>query len=141
MNKREAVLAALASGGGGTFSPVQVQKLLFLIDEQLGDRLGGKIFKFEPYDYGPFDRAVYDTLRDLEVEGMVEITNNGRWSEYRLTASGQVSGRAVLKQLPTPVSDHIEKLSRWVRSLSFRELVLAIYKAYPAMREHSVFQE
>jgi hypothetical protein len=36
--------------------------------------------------------------------------------------------------------DYIDRESIFVRSLSFPELVAAIYKAYPEMRANSVFQ-
>jgi hypothetical protein len=35
---------------------------------------------------------------------------------------------------------YIRQASEFVRSLSFTQLVSAIYKAYPEMRENSVFQ-
>lgn len=42
MNKRELLLVALGSGGKYSHTPVQVQKLLFLIDKNVGERIGGK---------------------------------------------------------------------------------------------------
>ena len=63
MERSELVLAALAAGGkNASYSPVQVQKLLFLVDREGEKLVGGKHFNFVPYDYGPFDREVYDEL-------------------------------------------------------------------------------
>ena len=40
MSKEELLLAALASAKGSSFSPVQIQKLLFLIDRRIGRDIG-----------------------------------------------------------------------------------------------------
>ena len=39
MNRYEIVLAALAPAGGGKFSPVHVQKLLFLLDRNIPEEV------------------------------------------------------------------------------------------------------
>ena len=48
-HRQELVLAALASRPGTGFAPVQVQKLFFLIDENIAESIGGKQFAFEPF--------------------------------------------------------------------------------------------
>lgn len=134
------LLAGLATGRGATYNPVQVQKLFFLIDTHIGSQLGGPFFAFKPYNYGPFDKAVYEQLKVLARDGLVEITHNGRWQEYRLTDKGQECGNGILESEPE-AANYIERASSWVRSLSFYDLIRAIYKAYPDMRANSVFQE
>ena len=111
------------------------------MDRNAAPSFGGPKFNFEPYHYGPFDRAVYLTLEDLAQKGMVEITQNpGNWRDFRLTPEGQARAVQVLAGLDDRTRSYIERLSAFVRSLSFTELVSAIYKAYPEMRERSVFQ-
>lgn len=141
-SREEIVLAALTPAEGVPHTPVQVQKLLFLVDRNLASLIGGPKFKFEPYHYGPFDQAVYSTLQDLARQGLVEITqsNEGNWREYRLTPEGRSRGADVLAALDERARDYIQRASQFVRRLSFTELVSAIYKAYPEMRERSVFQ-
>jgi hypothetical protein len=69
MDRSSLVLAALAAAGGNAaFTPVQVQKLLFLIDREAGRLVGGPHFDFLPYDYGPFDRAVMIPLTSSRSE-------------------------------------------------------------------------
>lgn len=142
-SREEIILAALSPAGGVPHTPVQVQKLLFLVDRNLAPLIGGPKFNFEPYHYGPFDQEVYSTLGELARRGLVEITRsgNGNWREYRLTPEGQFRGVDLLAALDERVRDYIERASDFVRRLSFTELVSAIYKAYPEMRERSVFQE
>lgn len=141
MDRKEFVLAVLASGGCGVrFTPVQVQKLFFLIDKEIPDLIGGCQFNFEPYNYGPFDKGVYDEVDELERQGYVEAFSENTWRNYSLTPGGQEIGEKLLASLPPEAQDYIKRASEFVRSLSFRQLVLAIYKAFPEMRENSVFQ-
>lgn len=138
------VLAALATDPGAKFAPVQVQKLFFLLDENLSGAIGGSQFAFEPYDYGPFDKAVYRELEILQNQGLVNIEQDGPSAgqrRYSLTPRGQQAGEQVLSELPEFARKYMTDLSAWVRSLSFARLVGSIYKAYPHMRENSVFQD
>jgi hypothetical protein len=135
------VLAALAPAGGAAHTPVQVQKLLFLIEENVADDFGGKHFHFEPYHYGPFDKDVYSTLDLLASKGLAEIASGPSWRTYRLTPEGQALGTAKLQGLSQRTIDYLNRASRFVRESSFSDLVSAIYKAYPQMRARSVFQD
>ena len=142
VRRADFVLAVLAASDGVEHTPVQVQKLLFLLDERVGNRVGGPFFNFEPFDYGPFDREVYSELERLQTVGLVEIERdvNTDWKTYRVTGPGLDQGRAYLNALPLNVSEYIRQLSKWVRGLSFADLVSAIYQAYPAMKANSVFR-
>lgn len=140
MDTREFILAALAPANGAEHTPVQVQKLFFVLQKEIPAQTGESHFNFEPYDYGPFDVGVYRKLEELSQEGMVEIIH-GKWNSYRLTNSGQEKGKEILEKLDSPIQEYIVKLSQFVRSLSFSELVSTIYKAYPDMKANSVFQE
>src|SRR5438105_15267186 len=97
VNKRELLLAALAAGAGDEHTPVQIQKLIFLVEKNLATDLGGAAFAFVPYDYGPFDSSVYEVLRQLESEGLASSAVAPRgWKKYKLTAHGQVVGERIL---------------------------------------------
>jgi uncharacterized protein YwgA len=141
LNREELILAALSTSEGRPYQPVQVQKLFFLIDKNIGDQLGGPYFDFQAYDYGPFDKEVYQALEGLEKEGLVEIVNSGSWAprQYRLTQSGQEAGEVHIKKLPKDLGKYIHAVSDYVLRLSFADLVSAIYQAYPDMKVNSVF--
>jgi uncharacterized protein len=139
--RQELVLAALAPGRGAVHSPVQVQKLLFLIDREIPHHVGGPYFDFKPYNYGPFDKAVYDDLESLSQRGLVEISIQAGYHGFRLTSVGQSQGDHFLNGLPTVAKDYVISVSEFVRRLSFASLVSAIYRAYPEMKENSVFDE
>lgn len=142
LTSAEVTLAALAASKGANHSPVQVQKLLFLLDMKLAGSLGGPHFNFTPYNYGPFDRSVYELLEQLSVQGLVEISSNPalRYRTYRLTPEGQKVGEGILGRLETQIANYIGELSAFVRGLSFAQLISAIYAAYPDMKVNSVFQ-
>lgn len=143
MERRETlVLAALAPAEGARHTPAQVQKLFFLIDRNIPDLIDGTVFNFQPYHYGPFDKDVYAALELLEAEQLVDIDRrDGAWRTYRLTVAGQQRGGEVFASLPQDAQVFIAHASEFVRSLGFSQLVAAIYRAYPEMREKSVFKE
>jgi len=141
ISRRELVLAALAPARGEEHTPVQVQKLFFLIDQELHSVLGDKFFDFHPYSYGPFDKEVYSELESLSADGLVSVIPEHNWVNYKLTVSGQEEADAILAGLPEIVRDYIFKASSFIRKLSFTQLVRAIYKAYPNMKVNSVFQD
>lgn len=141
MDKEEIILIGMATAERQFFSPVRVQKLFFLIDKNIAESLGGPFFDFEPYNYGPFDKSVYTTLESMSTEGFIEIVPEYTWKSYRLTEIGQAEGTRLLAILPVAIQKYIGELSIFVRSMSFSQLVSAIYKAYPEMRTNSVFQE
>jgi|SRR6266850_6055654 len=142
MDRQSLMLAALAASDGATHSPVQVQKLFFLLDQEIPSHVGGPYFHFIPYDYGPFDVEVYDELKNLEQQDLVAIEREPytRWKMYRLTPQGQRKGDELLGKMKPAVAAYIRKLSEWVRSLSFAQLVAAIYRKYPDMQVNSVFR-
>ena len=132
---------AMAPAGRRQFTLVQMQNLMFLIDRELtGDIPGAPFFEFQPNDYGPFDRGVYDELADLERDGMAEILRDSDLRTYRLTSSGLQRGGELLTQQNSWVAEGITQYSEWVRRLTFAELVTAIYKKYPEMKANTVFR-
>lgn len=142
LSREELVLAALAPAPSHRHTPVQVQKLLFLIDERIGALVGGKKFTFQPYDYGPFDKGVYQVLEQLSSQGFVEIEGAGsRFRTFRLTEHGVTHAESAWGRLDPRATDFITKVSAFVRRLSFAELVSAIYREYPEMKANSVFRE
>ena len=142
MTRNQSVLAAMAAGGPrASFDPVQMQKYLFLIDREIPHLVGGPHFRFQPYDYGPFDKNVYTVLDSLAQEDHVLIENTGRFRRYSLTESGLEHGNNVLESLPEPVGRYLIDAARWVRCLSFRQLLTAIYQSYPDMAVNSVIPD
>lgn len=141
MDSKQIVLAGLYPSNQKAYSPVQVQKLFFLIDKNIPKLIDGPLFDFQPYNYGPFDKTVYRVIEELSEEGLAEIVPSSSRLNYRLTNEGQKEGELIFKRLAPAAQKYISDVSTFVLSLSFSSLVSAIYKAYPEMRENSVFQE
>lgn len=141
ITKSDLILIALAAGEKFEHTPVQIQKLLFLIDKNVGDRIGGPLFEFKPYDYGPFDSSIYDLLRQFEAEGLVFPSPTLRgWNKHSLTDAGLKKANELSAKIDKHVLDYISQVSKYVRTVSFVDLVSAVYKAYPEMKVNSVFR-
>lgn len=141
MNKLDLLLVALAAGEKGEFTPVQIQKLMFLLDKNISNRLGGPFYDFRPYDYGPFDSAIYESLRELEQKGLVSSSLSSQgWKKHELTDLGYVKASELSIHIDNSILDYIKAVSNFVRSLSFADLVSSIYKAYPDMKVNSIFK-
>lgn len=141
MNRRDAVLAVLAAADGNGYGPAQLQKAMFLISRNAPDVFDdGRGFNFTPYDYGPFDKRVYDAADVLAAEGLCSVTRSSNgYRTYSATEDGRRVGQQVLDGLDADKRSYIQDVSRWVRSLSFAQLVKSIYQAYPETRENSIF--
>ncbi len=139
------VLLAIDASPRKSLSPVQLQKALFLFSRNLNDsqRRTDGFYNFEPYDYGPFDRAVYDDAEALRASGNIVIdspTSTGR-RRYSATPGGSQSAAVIRKSIEPEVQEYLDRAVGWVGSLSFNGLVKAIYNEYPEMRANSVFQD
>lgn len=139
MEKQDVILLCLSTDE--EFTPVQIQKLLFLIDKKVSKKLGGPFFNFIPYDYGPFDIEIYQILENLEKTGYIIIDLSYRFKKYRITKKGQKKVDEFLNNLDKNIKEYIFTLSEFVRNLSFSELISAIYKAFPDMKINSIFRE
>lgn len=140
MNREEFVLAAMAPAGTGAFSRIQIQKTLFLLDHNIGELTGGRHFNFTPYHYGPFDPEVYRVLENLENRGLVAIARDPRQPSpmHTLTPTGLTRGQTELAKLEQQMQDYIRNTVVFVRSVTFAELLSAIYREYPEMAANSV---
>lgn len=138
MKRPEVVLTAMAAGGAGAqFDPVRVQKLLFLVDKEIPQFVEGPHFGFKPYNYGPFDVAVFQELDALSMENEVCVNHN-RYRLYSLTDSGYARGAAMLSELPQEIARYLKDAAQWVLSRTFRQLLVAIYQRYPDMAVNSL---
>lgn len=138
MTRSEFVNAVMSAAGTGELSPVQVQKLFFILDEEV---LSNPCFAFRPYNYGPFDPDVYREIESLAEDGLAKITvGDFQHRIYRLTDQGVKSGQLKMQDAPEWVQTFIAELVEWIIPLSFDEIVAYIYEHYPHMKENSVFQ-
>jgi hypothetical protein len=142
MERKDWTLLALAAAKGEPLSPVQLQKSLFLLGKVHARRVGRRFYTFQPYHYGPFDQSIYEDAEQLARDGLAVVTMapHGRWSEYRASAEGVARSKAVRAEAPNAAVEYLERAVEWCRSLSFQQLVRAIYAKYPEFRQNSVFR-
>jgi len=140
MSRQELILAALSTARGGSFSPVEIQKMFFLIDKNIPEEVCGPHFDFKPWNYGPFDKSVYFEMNKLSDEGLVNIEHFGRLRSYKNSIEGQSKGEELFSQLSEKAKKYIADISYFVRKCTFSQLVTAIYRDYPEMKVNSVFQ-
>lgn len=140
MNANDILLAALASGSHEEYSPVQLQKMMFLIDRNIGQALGGPFFNFQPYDYGPFDVGVYNQFSMIAGSQLGEAVGDGKSRRYRLNDEGRARAQQILGAIPPQYREYIASVAKFVQQLSFTSLVSTIYKHYPEMKANSVFR-
>jgi hypothetical protein len=143
MTRQQLVLAMLAAAQGRPYTPVQIQKAIFLAVNNIPGLIdSGPQFNFEPYDYGPFDASVYVEAEGLAAAGLAVIAPSGvgRWNTYSASDLGLASGTGFLNQMSASTRGYLAEVSEWVRKLSFSSLVKSIYDAYPDMRANSIFR-
>ncbi len=142
MASRECILIAIvAAAGEAGLDRVQLQKSVFLVGEEFDGKLPADFYQFQPYMYGPFAQDVYADIERL-CDGLVieALTGKDGRPSYRL-APGATAGLCGLSDLSEDLESGIRQIVGWVTSMSFNELVRAVYHLYPEQRENSVFQD
>jgi len=142
MDRRSLTLLMLAAAPGKFYSPVQIQKSMFLLDRQMPrvfDTTSRYVFR--PYDYGPFDSDVYREIEILALDGLAEINIDPAraMKMYGASERGCIVAADFRRRLTLNQIEFIRKVSDFVRNLSFSDLVSAIYEAYPDTRMNSIF--
>ena len=142
LTRRDWLLLALSKSPGGAMSPVQIQKALFLFGQEVGGMLGTEFYSFEPYDYGPFDAAIYVDLRRLMNEGYVrgEWSPGRSWKIYKITRSGKKAVLALEKDANARLTEFLGRIVEWIKGRSFSDLLRSVYAAYPEFAVNSVFR-
>src|SRR2546426_12591221 len=96
------VLLALRAAEGHTLTPVQLQKALFLLGKRRPKDVGHPFYHFRPYDYGPFDVAVYTDADQLADEGLVVIdrSRGDASRSFNLTDAGELEAERLAEEAP-----------------------------------------
>lgn len=136
---REDLLLLLIDGADGRYpaDPVRLMKGAFLVVER-GRPAWKRLFHFQAYDYGPFDRGVYDARDSLIRDGLIDV-RHGRYEQYALTPDGQEHARALRRDFAHD-AEWIRRIGHHVSTRSFSSLLEEIYSAYPAYRSRSIFR-
>lgn len=142
LTRQDWLLLTLSKSPGGTMSPVQIQKALFLFGQEVGSSIGAQYYSFVAYDYGPFDAAIYADLRRLMREGHVrgEWSQGRSWKNYALTPEGRRTALVLESDADARLAEFLGRIAVWVKGRSFSDLLRSIYAAYPEFAANSVFR-
>ena len=142
LTRQDWLLLALSKSPGGAMSPVQIQKALFLFSQEVGGSIGPEFYSFEPYDYGPFDAAIYVDLRRMMTVGHVrgEWSLSRDWKNYATTNSGRKAALIIENDADARLTEFLGRIVVWVKGRSFSDLLRSVYAAYPDFAVNSVFR-
>ena len=122
----------------------RLQKLLFLLNENIRPCIGGTGYKFVPYHYGPFDssRVHHDDMSQLRMKAWRQlsqlVTRADGSTRLPKQARQKASGYSTTL---TPRHKYVRDVCNFVHEQSFASLVSSIYNAYPDMKVNSVLQQ
>jgi uncharacterized protein YwgA len=119
---------------------LRMQKGVFLLAMR-GPKDWAGLFKFTPYDWGPYSFDLASAVEDLLAEGKLvkEAFPGRRYMRYRTTPVGE----RLIAELSGDVAPEgrafVQATRRYVSSRSFARLLREVYKAYPAFAVNSRF--
>lgn len=141
MNRIDWNLLVLAAAEGKCLTPAQFQKVLFLLQKKFPNTIAGG-YSFCPYNYGPFDADVYRDAEELAHQGLAHISRStGGWRMYAATDTGLERAKILASKADPGALDYTRRAVGWAQSLSFKDLVKAIYEAFPEMKANSIFKD
>ena len=124
-----------------------LMKELFLLHEELKNRIQVASPRFYPYKYGPYSSELLLVVELLEHYGYISVKNRrtATATKYMLTDKGRKAAKAVIKRLAQILGeDYIEKLRQlrigWDQ-LGHHGILNYVYKLYPEYREKSLLKK
>jgi hypothetical protein len=84
MQRQDWLLLVLCAAHQEGLTPVQLQKSLFLVGQELPRHVRSHFYAFFPYNYGPFDPQICRDADRLGKDGFVAIRTDGRRSTQRI---------------------------------------------------------
>ena len=113
-----------------------------MLGKSLGLEKQGEFYNFKPYNYGPFASEIYSDAESLALEGLVCVGKSAgeSWSNYHATPIGLQRTNDLRGQIKPEVAEYTKEIVRWVRSLSFDQLLAYVYANFPEYASKSIFK-
>ncbi|MFH1087538.1 MAG: hypothetical protein V1737_03005 [Chloroflexota bacterium] len=140
MTRKDYLLLLVAGDGSAPeIDPVRIMKGMFLFTKQFGHNLA-QSYTFQPYNFGPCSFEIYDDLRALVQEGLLQENEvQGKtWNFFRVTAKGRARADEISAELGLEEAGRILDIRRLVSSMSFINLLRYVYQLYPEYAAASV---
>lgn len=148
----------------------RLEKLIFLLEQETSFEGIGCFFPFEPHNFGPFSKEVYEAVEFLEGCELIDVYERTYTSPYSasdedkllseisdetrdapatekyftLTANGQKVARIIHEALAGKRQADVDEVDRIVRKYGTRplnHLIRYVYHQYPAMTSKSIHPE
>jgi uncharacterized protein YwgA len=132
MNKEDFILKILSLTPDVSFSPIQIQKLFFLLEKRIGN--DAKYFKFIPYHYGPYDEDLSSLIHDLEKREQITSSTIDGIKHYGINNPVDIKN-FLDDRKKTFIS---QELIPFIKSKKILDLCYSIYKEFPDMAKRSV---
>lgn len=142
----------------------RLEKLVFLLQEETP--VGELISEdpgFEPYNFGPFSKKVYEAIDLLRMAGLVTESSSSASTPDDLWESEEVVGvessdpyatrnisltedgkryyAALVADLPTGTDNIVARFKQRFATIPLRQLVRYVYERYPKMTEQSIIKD
>jgi hypothetical protein len=142
MDNKDWIILAADAAAPGPLSPVQLQKTLFILKQELPGEVGAGFYQFRPYNYGPFSSPIYSDAEVLAKQGLITIdTVPGQsWPNYSITAAGRAYAQELVLRASGPAVPYLRSLVDWATKIRFQDLLRSVYAKYPEYAVNSVFR-
>jgi len=137
-----AVISDLAGAVGEEYplDRIRMQKAVFLL-VQRGSPDWRALYRYVPYDWGPYSSQLASDIRNMEHDGLLEVERGaaGRYGAYRTTPRGALVAAQIWERLSQPEREFIRLVRAYVTHRSFTDLLREVYAAYPEFATASRF--
>jgi uncharacterized protein YwgA len=134
------VLLVLELAGGRIITDTRMQKLAFLVNQEVF-----KWVKFEANDYGPYSEELMKAVYKLEKEGkLIYAWDNDGLSKYYLTEKGKQEAKKLLERLKAEDEDKLKRAMEIIQRHKddpIPYLIAYVYKYYPEYAEKSKIKD
>jgi uncharacterized protein YwgA len=137
---KELVLLVLELAGGYIETDTRMQKLAFLINQEVYNWV-----RFEADEYGAYSKELMKAVDKLEKEGkVVYVWDNDGISKYYLTEKGKQDAKKLLEQLKAEDENKLKRATEIIKTYKdypISYLVAYTYKYYPEYAEKSKIKD
>jgi len=155
----------------GTLNGItRLEKLLFLLEHESSFEGIGEFFVFEPHNFGPFSKEVYEAVEFLYGAELIDISektyalpyavsgemrlldeisdeesgNQATEMVFALTDNGRTVAQKIREAVGRKKPSDVEEVDRIIRMYGTRplnHLIRYVYRQYPEMTEKSIHPE
>jgi DNA-binding PadR family transcriptional regulator len=128
-------------GGKYEVDQLRAMKGMFLFTKD-GPETVRNLYNFSPYNYGPFDSAIYRDLERLEEEHLIrsEPTPGSNRRIFRMTTDGIDRSQELATAVSPAAAKELQAIKNFTTNRSFMDLCDAIYERFPAFASRSLIR-